>query len=323
MNAPYFVEVLARNGEVRQRQRVGALPIRLGRAYDNDVILDDPHSSPQHARVEIGADGGLQVRDLDSRNGVVYRGRRHNSLEIDGDTVFRLGHTSLRVRAADYVVADAVHDTTRHGWEGWPPALAGLALMVALTLLGTWGEDTENSGAILYVNALAGMLATALVWCGGWTLANRLFGGQTRFGRHLFIAACGLIAIEAVSQLCALAAFALSLEMLTRFDSLLLVAVAAGMVYFHLLTINPNHPKRIAVASVLVAVLGMGAVLMVNYQRSGLFADELYLSDLYSPALRLSADLPVNRFLEEAAKLQPALDAERGKAVNGDEDAGD
>ncbi|MDD5058769.1 MAG: FHA domain-containing protein [Sideroxydans sp.] len=321
MNAPFYVEVLARNGEVRHRQRVEALPIRIGRGYDNEFILDDLHASPQHALVEIGEDGGLQVRDLDSRNGVIFKGRRRNQLSLDGDTVFRLGHTNLRVRSADFAVVDARRDTTSHGWEGWPPALAGLALMVLLTLVSAWGEDTEKSGAIHYVNALVGMLAIALVWVGGWTLANRLFGGQTRFGRHLFIAACGLIAIEAVSLVCSVAAYSLSLEILTKFDSQLMIAAMAGMVYFHLLTINPNHPKRIAFASALVALLGAGVVLMVNYQKSGLFADELYISDLYSPALRLSADKPVNQFLDAAGRLKPAIDAERGKAVNGDDES--
>jgi hypothetical protein len=317
MNAPYFVEVLARNGEVRQRQRVETLPIRIGRAYDNDLILDDHHASPHHALIEDDGQGGLQVRDLDSNNGVVCQGCRREQMQIGGDTVFRLGHTSLRVRCADYAVADARRDTTRHGWEGWPPALAGGIILVLLTLVGTWGEDTEKAGAILYVNALAGLLGMALLWSGGWTLANRLFGGQTRFGRHLFIAACGLLVIETVSLLSSVAAYALSLVTLTQFDSLLEILVVAGMVYFHLLTINPNHPKRIAVSAVVVGLLGMGLVLMVNFQKGGIFADELYNSDLYSPALRLSADKPVNQFLEEAQHLKPQLDAERGKPVNG------
>ena len=40
MNAPFFVEIPSQNREVRHRLRVNSLPIRVGRAYDNDVILE-------------------------------------------------------------------------------------------------------------------------------------------------------------------------------------------------------------------------------------------------------------------------------------------
>ena len=130
MRAPFFVEVLSRNKEVRYRHQVDSLPISIGRGYDNDFILDDPHTSAHHAIIDKTADGGLMIRDLGSRNGIIHKGQRQTELAIDGNTIFRLGHTNLRVRSADFPVADEIADTTFHNWEGWPPALAGLALIV-------------------------------------------------------------------------------------------------------------------------------------------------------------------------------------------------
>jgi hypothetical protein len=43
MKPPYFLEILAENGDVQHRQRIATLPIRIGRGYDNDFILDDAH----------------------------------------------------------------------------------------------------------------------------------------------------------------------------------------------------------------------------------------------------------------------------------------
>ncbi|UUZ47942.1 FHA domain-containing protein [Massilia sp. B-10] len=34
------------------RHRVDTLPIRLGRGYDNDFIIDDAYAAPQHALIE-------------------------------------------------------------------------------------------------------------------------------------------------------------------------------------------------------------------------------------------------------------------------------
>jgi hypothetical protein len=320
---PFFVEVLARNGEVKQRHRLDTLPIRIGRGYDNDLILDDRHTSPHHVIVERGADGKLEVRDLDSRNGVIHKGRRQQQMSIDGNTIFRLGHTNLRIRSASFAVAEEMKDTTLHGWEGWPPALTGLVMLVLMTLAGVWVSDTEKADPIRYLTALVGMLSIGLLWCGSWAMANRLFAGQTRFGRHLFIAASGLIVSEVVSLVLSLAAYAFSLESFTRYDNHAAIAVVAGMVYFHLLTINAGNTRRFALASALVLLLGSGLMTMVNYKTGGHLAGELYMSELLPPSLRLSSDKPVAKFLADAAKMKARIDAERSKEVANDGEESD
>ena len=95
------------------------------------------------------------------------------------------------------------------------------------------------------------------------------------------------------------------------------------MVYFHLLTISPGHTRRFALASILVSVLGSGMMLVFNYQTGGHFADELYMSELLPPSLRLSSDKPVAKFLADAAKMKVRLDAERSKEVAADGEDGD
>src|SRR3954454_16312298 len=106
----WFIETLARNGDVLQRRRVEALPIRLGRGYDNDFILDDDYAAASHARIEMDAEGRLLLRDLGSKNGLNHRGRRVPEVVLLGDTVVRIGHTSLRVRAAGFPVAPELPD---------------------------------------------------------------------------------------------------------------------------------------------------------------------------------------------------------------------
>ena len=320
MTAPYYVEVLARNGDVRQRQRLDSLPIRLGRSYDNDVILDDRHTSPHHAVIEFAPEGGLVVRDLASRNGVIIGGQRRTEIAINGNSVFRLGHSTLRVRATDFAVADELLDTTRHGWEGWPPALTGLLMLTIASMAGVWVGDTEKSAVVPYVTALTGLLTLGLVWCGIWAFANRLFGGQARFGRHVFILACGLMAMDLWEYGSAVIAYAMSLEVLSRYGNHARILLVAGMVFFHLLTINPRHSKRFAATCFFLAALGAGLLLLANYQRSGRLADELYMSNLLPPTLRLSSDKPLDVLFNDATQLKATLDIDRTKAVNGSGD---
>ncbi|MFS2003644.1 FHA domain-containing protein [Duganella sp. CT11-25] len=315
MTAPYFVEILARNGDVLHRHKVGALPIRLGRSYDNDIILDDAHSAASHAIVEAGENGKLVLRDLGSKNGTVYKGKRQTSVALGGDTVVRLGHTRLRVRAADFPVAAEVEDTTMHGWEGATPATIGLVLIAVFTCMETWLSDVEPFALIRYLLVLASSLAAGLLWAGVWALANRLFGSHARLGRHLFILGSGLAVVGLWRAGSAVMAYAWSAETLTRYGNLVTLAIACGMLFFHLITIKPHHPRRFAIACWVMLVGGAGLMLMTNLQGTGRTADELYMSVLLPPEVRHSEDRSVDQFMANAAKLKTDIDAARTRAV--------
>jgi hypothetical protein len=319
MRPPYWIETLARNGEVLNRHQAGALPIRLGRGYDNDVILDDAHTAARHAVIEAGADGRPVLRDLGSRNGSVHRGKRLASIALDGDTVVRLGHTNLRLRGADHPVPAEVADTTMHGWEGGTPALLGLGLVGATTLLSTWLSDAQPFQAVAYLLVLSYALAGGLVWGAAWAVGNRLFGRHARLGRHLFILGCGMVAVQAWELLSAVLAYSYSLEWLTRYGRHALIAIVCAMVFFHLRTIKPRHPRRLAATCAALLLVGSSLALMSNLQQHGRLADEPYMSVLLPPAFRLSPDHTPDEFLQRAAALKAGVDADRAKAAAGDE----
>lgn len=318
MKAPYFIETLARNGDVLHRHQVAGLPIRLGRGYDNDFILDDAHAAPAHAVIEGGADGRLVLRDLGTRNGVVYRGKRQHSIELTGDTVIRMGHTSLRVRGADFPVPPELVDRTMHGWEGALPGLAGMLLIGMVALLTVLLNDTKPFQLSRYLQGLAYGIAAGLVWGGMWAFANRLFGRRARLGRHLFIVGCGLAAIGVYKIVSSIAAYAWSLEWLVRYGMHVTIVLMAGMVYFHLGTVKPQRRRYFASSCALLALLGSGLTLVGNLQTSGHVADQLYMPLLLPPTMRASPDRSVDEFMAEAAAMKARIDAERLKDVEKD-----
>jgi hypothetical protein len=316
---PWFVETMARNGDVLQRQRVDFLPIRLGRGYGNDVIIDDDYAAPSHAVAELDAGGRLVLRDLGTRNGIVHQGRRRHSIVLAGDTVVRIGHTSIRVRAADHPVAAELLDRTFHGWEGVLPGAAG-ALLVALFALGVrWISDTQYFEFVRYVEALAWGLGAALLWSGAWAFANRLFGRHARLGRHLFIVGCGVVALGCCVLLAATLGYAFSLESFTHYASPVATVLAAGTIYFHLCTIKPPNRIRYRWICAGLAVLGSALILVGNVQRTGRFSDELYMAVLMPPQLRVSQDRGVDQFMREVEGMKESLDRGRGRKPGDDE----
>ncbi|WP_194814538.1 BTAD domain-containing putative transcriptional regulator [Nocardia sp. XZ_19_385] len=72
------------------------LGLRIGRAPDNDVVLDDNRVSRKHARI-LHREDGVFIRDRDSANGVYVNGAPIGSDTplSDGD-VIRVGSTTLR-----------------------------------------------------------------------------------------------------------------------------------------------------------------------------------------------------------------------------------
>jgi len=61
------------------------VPITIGRAPSATLVVPDAQVSRLHARIDL-TDGGLSVRDLDSRNGTLL-----NARPIDGPTALHDG----------------------------------------------------------------------------------------------------------------------------------------------------------------------------------------------------------------------------------------
>jgi hypothetical protein len=318
MSGPYFIETLARNGDVLHRHQVNALPIRLGRGYDNDFILDDAFAAPRHAVIEADEAGQLRLRDLGSKNGVIHRGKRQTTLPMDGNTVIRVGHTSLRVRSADFAVEPELLDRTRHGWEGALPGLVGMLLIGLFAMFTVWLNDTQSFQLVRYLQALAYGIGAGLVWGGAWAFANRLFGRQARLGRHLFIFGAALAALTVYKIGSSVLAYAFSLEFLTRYSSHMAIMIVAVMVFYHLATVKPHNTRRFAIACMVLALLGSGLTLLSNEQRTGRLADSPYMSVVLQPSMRVSPDHTVAEFIGDVNTLKAQADEERTKKVKDD-----
>lgn len=311
----YFIEILNHSGEVQSRQQCPQLPIRIGRAYSNDIILDDPHTAAEHALIELDPEGTLSIRDLHSQNGIRHKGKRDNAFAISGDAIFHLGHTHLRVRSSDYAVAPEVIDAVNHRWEGWPLAAAAIAIIGLLAFGNAWISDIDTSKIAPYVMSIFRWLGYAMLWAGIWALANRVFGGAAYFARHLLILGCGLAVLFFWGYLAIVLAYGLSWTLLTRFGTHLDIVIIATTIYYHLRQITPRKPGRLKVICAAFALLTSSLLLMVNYQNSDQYAEELYMHEILPPALRLSRNHSLEEFSEDISQLKITIDAEREKTI--------
>jgi len=83
-------------GSYRQPTSVRRLPertVRIGRALENDLVVDDLSVSRTHAELRRRADGRFEIDDLDSHNGTFLNGRPVLSAVVEPGDLIGIGHS--------------------------------------------------------------------------------------------------------------------------------------------------------------------------------------------------------------------------------------
>jgi hypothetical protein len=310
MERVIVVEVLDRRGRVRDRVRLLQLPAFVGRAYTNDVVLEDRYVSPRHASVRRNEAGEITVEDLESLNGVTPLGGDRFRL---GETVVRLVDAEAPVAPAEPLPAD--EGGLLHALRDPRVALGvigGSVLIFALdAYLGTYydiGFMPVASQALFGVGALG-------LWSGIWAFANRLLTHRFDFLRHLSCACAAAVGYTLVESVSEHAEFILSSE---RAGTALGVLGACAATYFlfsaHLAVIpaSTRGLRRLWAAGGTSLLLGLASV--VTYTGPEDLTDEI---PVRAPIKAFGSSLiqpqTTEEFLLEARTLREQVDQDAAK----------
>ncbi|MEV2255114.1 FHA domain-containing protein [Streptomyces sp. NPDC050147] len=92
---PSAVRTPSATGTFRQPTTVRPLPartVRIGRAADNDLVIDDLVVSRRHAELRVLADGTYEIVDLGSHNGTYLNGQPVDRARIAAGDIVGVGH---------------------------------------------------------------------------------------------------------------------------------------------------------------------------------------------------------------------------------------
>lgn len=313
MDEVIWIEVLSRHRGVQSRTRCAGRGARIGRAYTNDVILDDPYVAAEHVHIVRDAEGRLVVEDLGSANGLFAAHGRASvaQLVLGEDGLFRIGHTLLRARGtAQAVPPERILARPTHAWAA---ICAMAALVLAIGGASLWLDDYGELKAATYVLPLVAGAVLVALWSALWGLAARIFAGQSRFERNLAIALIGALGLEAVGIASKVGAFGLSWSALADDTFVGYLAVLALASIAHLREINP---ARTPVSAAIVAVVFAGAVAVASLlngdTRFG--PGNGYAQTMLPPALRLAPVANETSFFAAVEKLRGRVDEDRAAA---------
>jgi len=311
-----WVEVLSRHRDVAARFRCAGPEVRIGRAYDNDVVVDDPYVAAAHVRVFRDEAGRLVAEDIGSLNGMFLdRDRkRHERIVIDGERPIRIGRTYLRIREAGHAVP---HErAARPEARALPVVLVVVlgALILGIDALSVWLNETGEPKASHYLAPLLAVVGFVVAWVGLWALLTRIFAGSAHFVRNLLIALVCLLAFSLYNEFAQFSAFALAWRTATNYDYVAMWTIVGAACFFHLREVGPTWLKTKAalVVSVLALVVGVETL-----KQSEAFHDsgrQSTVRRLLPPALRLAPVRDASAFFDEIEQLKARLDRDRSEA---------
>lgn len=189
-----WVEILDRHGDVSSRHPVYAWPLRVGRAYTNDIVLDDPYVAANHLEINHVDEGRYQLKIVSSINAMMLdslHGKQADAT-VSASQVARIGHTQLRIRPVDYAVS-AEKSLPSYDWlRGWPALFVGVTVLLLTHLLTLWLNYDRADGYNILLLPVVGAITLLLIWVGFWALIGRVLSGRANFIAHTVNASLGV-----------------------------------------------------------------------------------------------------------------------------------
>jgi len=322
-----LLEVLDRDDHVKHYLPVSAWPISAGRALDNDIVLDDAYIAALHFRIDAD-ESGVYVQVGETLNGLRAGGRQLKSGEraVVGDVPLRLevGDSHLCLRLAHHPLPpEQPLRKPRSFWHAAGPSIAAGLAVIAVLLFTTWLDADPDDVTRALGGVMVTMLVAAAVWCAGWSLVSKIFTRRSHFWWHVRVMLIGVLTVDLVTAALHLIAFSFSLPVASDFTFVFTYAIIAAMLYFHVLGVEPRRPGRMRVAAVSMFVVGTALSFWFNQQNRDQIGEELYMSHLFPPALRVAKPQDTATFVKGLSALKPTLDDKARKRDSGDDGVGD
>lgn len=312
MEAPIIIEVLDRFGKVKERHKVKQFPIKIGRSYKNDIIIDDNYVSAEHVELMVDGDGHIMATDLHSDNGIftIHPVIRHDILTVQDDQRIRIGHTDLRFRSENFSVKETYFD---HGRPSQWHLIMTNGLILPLIWLLTAGILLANQYFMtireVHFNVLLAsvlpVLIVIVIWTFIWSVISKIITHKFYFayhGIHVGLLLSGFYFIELSFEYLEFIFPVNGLQsVLTVFSDL---AFTALLFYGHLRQSTHFRKRKTKFISSVIAGLIVGVAYLVSYVNQPQFSGQPDYSGLIKPpAFVMMKPSSVDNFFAKSKSL--------------------
>ena len=318
-----IIELPGRGSQATDLRKFAGETITIGRGFDNDLILSDPHICAHHAVLEIDESGKIQLRDLNSVNGTFIKkaARVEGSCTIDSGDVFYVGKSRIRIYRPDHEVLPSIRLTwvEKLAQLANRPVLTGaaclLAVILSLYLKYTVEIGQYNIGRELL--AAMGLLILLGLWPTAWTLFARYKKHDSRFFANLSSIVVFMILLTFIDKFESWLAYHQG-ESIFVSGVMLVVSLAMVLLLFWFnfyLSIFINNKKRWIYSGAVTAVIAGALYLGTTLDDDRFTTKPEYTQNLFPPSISFYSTQSTDEFLQEAGKVfETALEQTSFKA---------
>lgn len=310
VNHEIIIEEISRGKKLLHRYKLFQNNVSIGRGYQNDIILSDPHISPEHLHLTFENEHWF-ISDQQSKNGTFLGDSKKSADQhkVESGDIITLGKSQIRLVFVDHPVEETISfspfdsfiNLMRH------PAMLALSLIIFTIIAATtlyMNNPIDIQMGQLLVPAI-GMTLGFCLWPGGVALVSYLTKNEARVMTQIGVS-------FAIFNLMWFSDF---FENIIAFNSSsqstinMLVAIIPLTLTFCLFWLNSYigfhmTAKRRVVVSASITALLFGGSLLIQYANKPEFSLRPHYSvSIMTPNLLFASSSSVDTFIENSNKL--------------------
>lgn len=187
-----IIEEITRGQKVLNRHRSSTNSINIGRGYNNDIIISDPHICAEHLQLQFDGEHWL-VQDKGSINGSFLKGKKENLIrhKVKSGDILSLGNSQIRLLFPNHPVAESITISPFESLINVVSHPIAVALnLVIFTLMACWIINLNNAEEVTITQLLVpsiGLTLAFVFWPIVLSLISHLTKHDARFWSQLGI----------------------------------------------------------------------------------------------------------------------------------------
>jgi len=315
MEKVVVIEILDRVGRIKERHRIDRFPVRIGRAYDNDIIMDDRYVSPHHIQLSLNEALDVVATDLDSENGTYHGSDKIHQLVLPQDRILSIGHSMVRFREADYCIeptrieafgTTALLRTLEKPWLFVTTLLVLIGLELSDKYFGSYHNVHDGEFFLFAVYMVIGVA----MWAGAWAIVSRITRHQFYMNAHLSSFILAMIVLGLFFSASEWYGYVfLASNQVEWLNYCALVVVLSALLFSHLRYCSLASNRRLSVIAVALAGSLVGVGILMQWAQNNQFSTQPQFKVYFkASSLRLARHLKPEEFFSSLVSMKEVVD---------------
>lgn len=305
-----IIEEISRGHKLINRHKFDLGHINIGRGYDNDIIISDPHVCSEHLQLQYNGEHWL-ISDKGSINGSFLEGNKNTVIQhiVRSGDVITLGKSQIRIIFPGHPVADSIAispfenliNLTRH------PAVLALNILIFGCIAG-WIINLNNAQEVTLTQILVPTIGFTLgfaLWPAAISLVSYLTKNDARFWTQVGIAFIFFNLMWLSDFFEKIVNFNASSNLsLSWAITIIPLALAFSLFWLNCyIGFHTTPRRRNAIAGGLVLLLFGGSFIVSMSKRPDFSPHPSFDTTLMSPSFLVAPSTSVNQFVTNSEQL--------------------